>query len=95
MTKREDDVSGGFDEVEAHGRLDEVAVDLLRPVPVEVGHRLEALEATSGAATLESASRSLLVFNVDDVLDELKVAPAFLGGVGDQVVELGGCDQQA
>jgi len=72
-----------------------MAVDLLRPIPVEVGHRLEALEATSGAAALESAPRAILLFDIDDMLDELEMTPALFRGGGDQVVEIGGRNEQA
>ncbi len=51
----EDDVGGLGEEVEGEEFLDGAAVDLLRPLPVEVGHGFEGAEAGVLEAPLEAA----------------------------------------
>ncbi len=67
LGRDEDDVPRGLQEFEAQGRLDRCAIDALRPVPVEVGHRLEAPEAAPREAALEAAACTLLGLDLDDV----------------------------
>ena len=86
----EDEVAAGGEEVEAQGGLDGGAVDARGPGPVEVGHRGEAAEATAQEAAFEAAAGAFLLFDLDEVFEELRRAPAALGGEGDEVVEVRG-----
>jgi hypothetical protein len=90
----EDDVSRGLEEVQAKRRLDERALDLLGPIPVEVGHGFESAEATASAPAFEAAASAVLFLEEGDVLEELAWTPSFLGGHGDEVVQVGGGDEQ-
>ena len=93
LGRDEHDVAARLEEVEAEGGLDEAAVDLRGPVPVEVGHRLEPLEAASGHAPLEAAASAVLLLDVGDVLEELLRAPALLRRRSDEIVEARGGDE--
>jgi len=68
------DVATAVEEFEAEGGLDGVAVDALGPVPLIVGHRLEAADAAPGEAALETALGSVLALLLDDELDGLRRA---------------------
>ena len=70
----EDDVASFGEEVEAEGGLDGVAVDPLRPRPVEVRHGLEAPKARPGEAALEPAARAVLLLGGGQVLEELSAS---------------------
>jgi hypothetical protein len=76
----EDDVSGALEKVEREERFDERSVDGGGPIPVEVGRRLEPLEARARHASFESASGAVLLFEVGDVLEGLGGPPSLLGG---------------
>ncbi len=91
----EGEVAALADEVEAERTLDQVALDLLWPVPVEVGDGLEASDAGPLQPALEAASRSLDLLQPCDLLQDLSGRPAALGGAGQKVVEGLGDRQQA
>ncbi len=84
----EHDVARVGEVVAGESALDELAVDLGRPGPVEVDHRLEAAEVAVREATLQAASGAVLLVEVDDVLEQLRRAPAFSGRPSDEIVEL-------
>ena len=75
----EDDVVAVLHEVEVEGGMDGVGGDARRPIPVEVGHGLEAAELAAAHAALDAAPRALALLEGDDVLEELGGAPALLG----------------
>jgi hypothetical protein len=77
----EHDVAVRGQGVEGERRLDERAVDLIGPVPIEVGHGLVALEL--GAALAPRPRRAFLERH--DVLDGLGEAPALGGDEGHDV----------
>ena len=75
--------------------LDGIAVDLLRPVPVEVGHRLEAADAGALQAAGEAAAGALGGLGAGDLLEKSARGPAGLGGAGEEIVERFGGGVQA
>ncbi len=87
LRRDEHDVASRLEEVEAHDGLDERSLDLRGPVPVEVGHGLESLEAAACATPIEPASGAVLLLDVDHVLKELLRAPSLLGRQRDQIIE--------
>jgi len=89
------DVAGALEKVEREQRVDQRPVDGGGPVPVEVGHGLELLEARAGHAAFQTAARAILFFDVGDVLENLGGAPSFLGGEGHEVVERGAGGEKA
>src|SRR5882672_3129399 len=89
------DVAAAVEEFKAEGGLDSVAVDAFGPIPLVVGHGVEATDAAASLTTLEDALGSVLSLLVDDEHDSLGRAEAPLGGSGDQVVEVGGGVAQA
>jgi len=78
LGRHENDVARVFDEVEAQRRLDERAIDLGGPVPVEVRHGLEALESAAFEATVETATAAILLLEGEDVLEQLDGLQPFL-----------------
>ncbi len=91
LGRDEDDVGARAEEVELEGTLDGGAVDLPRPLPLEVGHGLEVAELAAGEAAYEAAALLLLGLLGCNALEQAARAGARLGGVGDEVVEvLGG-----
>ncbi|MBK6514000.1 MAG: hypothetical protein IPG04_07735 [Polyangiaceae bacterium] len=84
-----------LEEVEAHDGLDERSLDLRGPVPVEVGHGLESLEAAACATPIKPASGAVLLLDVDHVLKELLRAPSLLGRQRDQIIGSGCGGKQA
>jgi len=91
----EHDVPLRVDEVSEHGRLDERAIDLGGPAPVEVDHGLELLELAALHPAVEAAARAVLLLEVDDVGERVDEAPALLGRGGDEVVEQRGRSVEA
>jgi hypothetical protein len=89
LRRDQDDVAGALEKFETQCRLDGVAIDLLGPGPIVIGHRFESTDATTREAPLEAAARPLVELDASDVLEELGRAPAFFGGERDQIVELG------
>jgi hypothetical protein len=87
LRRDEDDVVGLLHEVEGDSALDGLAVDALRPGPVEVGHRLEPAELATAEAPFETAAGAVLGLNPRDVLEDLVRAPAVLGGERHDVIE--------
>ena len=83
----QNEVAALLDEVEGQGALDDVALDLLGPVPVEVGDGLEAADAGALEASLEAAPRTFGQLEADDLLDDLARREAALGGAGQEVLE--------
>ncbi len=83
----EHDVAPLGEVVAAESAVDELAVDLRRPRPIEVGHRLEATEVAVREATVQTAPDAVLLVDVHDALQELRRTPALLRGLGDEVVE--------
>ena len=65
----QDDVAAFFEEVQSEGGLDGLAVDLLGPGPVEVGHGLEATDPAAGQASFEAASGAVVPLGFDEVLE--------------------------
>ena len=90
----EDDVLAFADEVEREDPVDRRAVELLGPVPFEIGERLEAAEARVAQAPFEPPPRPVVLFGLDERFEQDDRAPAFLRGARDQIVEvLGGVGQ--
>src|SRR5450432_3934116 len=83
----EDDVAGALEEVERGDRFDQGAVDGRGPVPVEVGEGFELLEARARAATFQTTTGTVLLFEIGDVLEDFGGSPSFLGGESDEVID--------
>ena len=64
-----------------------VALDLLGPVPVEVGDRLEAADAGSAEPAFLAAPAAIDFFEARDLLQDLHGRKATLGGARQKVVE--------
>src|SRR5690606_7628294 len=77
-------------EAESEQSLDVLAVDRAGPCPVEVGHGAEATDAGVTQAAFDGAAAALVVLALDDDLEQLLGSPPALGGLGDEVVEVGG-----
>jgi hypothetical protein len=60
----EHDVAYPLEEVEREQGLDQRAIDLGGPIPIEVGHRLEFLQARARHSTLQAAASAVLLFEV-------------------------------
>jgi hypothetical protein len=60
-----------LDEVEGQGALDHVALDLLGPVPVEVGDRLEAADAGAFEPPLQASLGAFDELEAHHFLDDL------------------------
>ena len=86
----EDEVAARGEEVEMEGRLDGGAVDARGPGPVEGVHRGEAADPTAQEAAFEAAAGAFLLFDLDEVFEELRRAPAALGRQRDQVIQVRG-----
>src|SRR5262245_56160021 len=74
------------DEVEGERALDEIALDLLRPVPVEIHHRLEAPDAGSVKSAFLAAPALVDLLEARDLLQNLHGREAALGGARQKVV---------
>ena len=72
----EDDVLALGEEVEREDAIDGGAMELLGPVPLEIGQRFEAAEARGPQLPFESPPRAVVEFGLDDVLQELRRTPA-------------------
>ncbi len=83
----QDEVVALADEIEGERALEGFAVDALGPVPVEIGHGLEATQAGALEATFEAAASAFLHLGLGDGLEQAAGGPAPLGGAGEQVVE--------
>src|SRR6516225_4699685 len=78
------------EEVQSERALDDVAFDLGGPVPLEVGHWLELLDAGEAQAPFQAAPRVLVDFGLRQVFQHLARRPAGLDGPRQEVVEVGG-----
>jgi hypothetical protein len=84
----EDDVVCVLHKVEREERLDEAAINLGGPVPIEVGHWFPLRELALGGPSFEPAPGSLGLLDERDVLDDFCRAPALLGRACDDVWQL-------
>ncbi len=75
------------DEFEGERTLDESALDLLGPVPVEIGDWLEASEAGSSKAALLAAPAAVDFLEPRDLLQHLHGRKTILGGARHKVIE--------
>jgi hypothetical protein len=83
------------DVARAGHEVDRVAVNTSRPVPIEVGDGLEATEPRALGPTLQAAMRTLISFELRNVLEQLHVCHTLLGRHRDHVVEVVGHVKQA
>ena len=90
LGRDEDEVVAGGEEVEVERRLDGGAVNPGRPGPVEGVYRGEAADPTAEETALEAAAGAVLLFDPDEVLEELHRTPAALGRQGDEIVQVRG-----
>ena len=65
-------------------------MDLLRPVPFEIGHRLEAAEARVLEAAFDAVPGAGLEFGLDEAFEQDDRTPALLRRARDEVIELRG-----
>jgi hypothetical protein len=72
------------------GRLDGGAVDPRGPGPVEGVHRGQAADPTAQEAAFEAAAGAFMLFDLDEVFEELRRVPAALGRQRDQVIQVRG-----
>ena len=89
------EVAALADELEGEGALDEIALDLLVPVPVEIRHGLEASDSSPSPPALEAAAGPVDLLQPGDLLQDLGGGPAPFGGAGEEVVEGMGDRHQA
>ena len=66
----QDEVAGFGDEVEGQSALDEGAVDLFRPKPIEVGEWFEAAQAGQAQAAFETAPGLVAYFRRRDLFEQ-------------------------
>ena len=95
LRRDQDHVPRVGEEVEAQGGFDGRAVDALGPGPVELAHGGEPAEAAAGEAPLEAAPGALVLFPLDEMLEELGRTPAALSGQGHHIIQMGGGVAQA
>jgi hypothetical protein len=75
-----------LEEAEGEELIEERAIELLRPVVVEVGQGLEAAEASVTEPALEAALLALTVFDLEHALEPGLMQDLF--GVGEEPVEV-------
>ena len=75
------------EEVESHRGLDEIAINALRPVPIEVCHGFEAAEVAARETPLDTSLRAILMFLFQDVFEKLLRGHSLASRERDQIVE--------
>src|SRR5688572_12327938 len=85
------EVSTLADELEGERALDQVALDLLGPAPVEVSDRLEASDAGPAQPALLAAPTLVDLLQACDFFQDLHRRQPALDGAREEVVE-GACD---
>ena len=88
-------IAAGGEEVQGEGAFDQGAVNLLGPVPIEIGQRFEAAEAGLGEAAFEAAASPVFGFGAGDFFQQLAGTPALSRGAGQEIVQTLCGDQQA
>ena len=78
------------EKVEGEDALDGGPMDLLRPGPFEIGHRLEAAEARVSEPAFDALAQAGLEFGVDEAFEQDDGTPALLRRARDEVIQLGG-----
>lgn len=74
------------------GPLNDVAVDLLRPVPVEVGDHFEAADARALQAWRQRALAAVMPFDANQFFQEQVCRPLSFGSASQKVVDgFSGC----
>ena len=84
----QDEVAAFADEVESEGALDDVALDLLGPIPVEIGHRFELPEARTFQAPFQAAACAVGDLSTLEFLEDHAGRPASFRGTSDEVIEV-------
>jgi hypothetical protein len=86
----EDETLGVGEKVEGEDTLDEGPVDLLGPVPLEIGDGLEAAQPGALEAALQAAPGAVLEFGGRERFEERDGRPAVFGRAREQIVEVVG-----
>ena len=84
----QDEVAAFRNKVEREGSFDGGAIDFLGPVPVEVGDRLEAVDAGTLNAPFQRSARTFLDFRAREFFQQQLRRPAGFGGAGDKVIQI-------
>src|SRR5580693_5186604 len=79
---KEDAVAGFLDEVESQGVLDDSAINVARPVPVEVGDEFEAAESSKTETAVKAAPGAVEGFGADDLFEQSVRRPTASSGAG-------------
>src|SRR6516225_3949644 len=72
--------------VERESALDDLALDLGRPTPLEVGHGLEAFDAAQAETPLQTAAGAIRHFGLRHLLEDLQRGPAGFGSTRQKVI---------
>jgi hypothetical protein len=85
----DDDVFALGQEVEREDAFDRGAMDLRGPGPFEIGQRLVAAETCVMEPALDAVMEPGRELGVRELFEQDDGTPAFLGGAGDQIIEIG------
>ena len=64
-------------------------MDLFRPVPLPIGHRLEAAEARVSEPAFDALARAGVELGLDEVFEQDDGTPALLRRARDEIIQLG------
>lgn len=76
--------------VELQPLLEQRPIDLLRPVPVKIGHRFEPPDPGNSGSPFEIARTFLVNFTTRYLLQKLQVRPLQSSGAGQQIIKISG-----
>jgi len=83
----EDEVAGFRDEVQGESPFDGGAIDFLGPVPIEVGHRAEAADASHAQTTFQGAARAFSDFSAGEFFQDQLRRPTGLDGARQEIIQ--------
>ena len=95
LVPTQQEIAAGGEEVQGEGAFDQGAVNLLGPLPIEIGQGFEAAEAGLGEAAFEAAASPVFGFRAGDFFQQLPGTPTLSRGAGQEIVQALGGDQQA
>ena len=87
---KDDEVASLAEEVEGQCGLDGAAVDLLGPVPVEIGDGFESTDFGEFETALETPTDLAIDFDTGELFEDLTGREPFLRGAGQEVIEVVG-----
>jgi hypothetical protein len=95
LRRDQNQIVGLGEELETEDGLDGGAIDARGPGSIEVAHRGEAPDPAARQAALETAPGAFLLFGLGEMLEELGGTPPALGGLREEIVEVGGSVAEA